>query len=224
MKFLRITNLKKRWKKAKRMLTTFTICVLLALLAGAGLPISQIVQSLLTAPGSIEVLEEDLSHEEDSDIVQASLLEQIRSSGKLRSVSLEKNYVCGTETVILGDFTPEEMVTLIRQHPGWAGYIESENNLVVQETVDDLSPHCKENAYMSLDKEGNLTLFDGKPKDEKAIRTFFQLDVGSMETSLPAGVLEQLQNGIRVQDIEEYNSVLSTFGDYAVAPVGNIVE
>lgn len=205
------------------MITTLTICILLALIAGAGLPISQMVQSLLTA-GSIEVLEENPSLEEDSDFTQGRLLEQIRTSGKLRRVSLEKNYVCGTETINLGNFTPEEMVTLIRQHPGWSGYIESENDLIVQETVDDLSPHCKENAYMSLDKEGNLTLFDGKPKEEKAIRTFFQLDVGSMETSLPAGVLEQLQNGIRVQDIEEYNSVLSTFGDYAVAPVGHIVE
>lgn len=220
MKFL---NFNKRWKKIKRTLTTFTICILLAVLAGAGLPISQMVQSLLTA-GSIEVMEENSSLEEDSNMAQASLLEQIRSNDKLRRVFLEKNYVCGTETINLGDFTPEEMITLVKQHPGWSGYIEAGNDLVVQETVNDLSPHCKENAYMSLDKEGNLTLFDGKPKEEKTIRTFFQLDVGSMETSLPAGVLEQLQNGIRVQDIEEYNSVLSTFGDYAVAPVGNIVE
>ncbi|MBD7967402.1 BofC C-terminal domain-containing protein [Paenibacillus gallinarum] len=219
MKFL---NFNKRWKKIKRTLTTFTICVLLALLAGAGLPISQMVQSLLTA-GSIEVMEENSSLE-DSNMAQASLLEQIRSNDKLSRVFLEKNYVCGTETINLGNFTPEEMITLVKQHPGWSGYIEAENDLVVQETVNDLSPHCKENAYMSLDKEGNLTLFEGKPKEEKAIRTFFQLDVGSMETSLPAGVLEQLQNGIRVQDIEEYNSVLSTFGDYAVAPVGNIVD
>ena len=221
MKFL---NFNKRWKKIKRTLTTFTICILLAVLAGAGLPISQMVQSLLTAGSSIEVMEENSSLEEDSNMAQASLLEQIRSNDKLRRVFLEKNYVCGTETINLGDFTPEEMITLVKQHPGWSGYIEAENDLVVQETVNDLSPHCKENAYMSLDKEGNLTLFDGKPKEEKTIRTFFQLDVGSMETSLPAGVLEQLQNGIRVQDIEEYNSVLSTFGDYAVAPVGNIVE
>ncbi|GIP45043.1 hypothetical protein J45TS6_35020 [Paenibacillus sp. J45TS6] len=221
MKFL---NFNKRWKKIKRTLTTFTICILLAVLAGAGLPISQMVQSLLTAGSSIEVMEENSSLEEDSNMAQASLLEQIRSNDKLRRVFLEKNYVCGTETINLGDFTPEEMITLVKQHPGWSGYIEAGNDLVVQETVNDLSPHCKENAYMSLDKEGNLTLFDGKPKEEKTIRTFFQLDVGSMETSLPAGVLEQLQNGIRVQDIEEYNSVLSTFGDYAVAPVGNIVE
>ncbi|WP_160034369.1 BofC C-terminal domain-containing protein [Paenibacillus sp. An7] len=220
MKFL---NFNKRWKKIKRTLTTFTICILLAVLAGAGLPISQMMQSLLTT-GSIEVMEEDASLEEDSSMAQASLLQQIRSNDKLRRVFLEKKFVCGTETVNLGNFTPEEMVTLIKQHPGWSGYIEAESDLVVQETVNDLSPHCKENAYMSLDKEGNLTLFDGKPKEEKTIRTFFQLDVGSMETSLPAGVLEQLQNGIRVQDIEEYNSVLSTFGDYAVAPAGNIIE
>lgn len=36
-----------------------------------------------------------------------------------------------------------------------------------------------------------------------------------MKSSLPEGIMKQLHEGIRVQDIEEYNSVLSTFSDYA---------
>ncbi|WP_369122684.1 BofC C-terminal domain-containing protein [Trinickia caryophylli] len=32
---------------------------------------------------------------------------------------------------------------------------------------------------------------------------------------MPDHIWKQLQDGIRVQDIEEYNSVLSTFSDYA---------
>ena len=47
------------------------------------------------------------------------------------------------------------------------------------------------------------------------MRTFFQLDVGSMESSLPRDVIQRLEEGIRIQDMEEYNSVLSTFSDYA---------
>lgn len=212
----------------KRTLMTFTICMVLALLVGAGLPIPQMIQSLLTTQGSIEVLEEKLEREEDDpddkNSQQTLLMEQIRLSGKIQRVILERSFVCGTETVNLGGFTSEEAIALMNQHPGWTGQIASENKLMIQETVDDLSPHCKENAYMSMDKEGNLTLFDGKPKEDKAIRTFFQLDIESMETTLPAGVFEQLQDGIRVQNLEEYNSVISTFGDYAVAPVGKIVE
>ncbi|WP_420491488.1 BofC C-terminal domain-containing protein, partial [Neobacillus drentensis] len=44
----------------------------------------------------------------------------------------------------------------------------------------------------------------------------FQVDIQSMESSLPESVLKELHQGIRVSDVEEYNSVLSTFSDYAV--------
>ncbi|MNW70567.1 hypothetical protein D3C74_499310 [compost metagenome] len=46
------------------------------------------------------------------------------------------------------------------------------------------------------------------------LKTFFQMDMGSMKSSLPEEIWKQLHEGIRVQDIEEYNSVLSTFSDY----------
>ena len=51
---------------------------------------------------------------------------------------------------------------------------------------------------------------------KNVIRTFFQLDVNTLESSLPEGVLEQLQEGIRIQDKDEYDSVISTFSDFAV--------
>ncbi|MNW53303.1 hypothetical protein D3C74_308610 [compost metagenome] len=59
-------------------------------------------------------------------------------------------------------------------------------------------------------------MFEGPPKNEKVIKTFFQLDVETMESALPNEVLKQLKQGIRVQDASEYNSVLSTFSDFAL--------
>lgn len=70
--------------------------------------------------------------------------------------------------------------------------------------------------YMGIDKDGNLSLFEGPPEDEKVLRTFFQLDVETMESVLPEEAIKQLQQGIRVQDMDEYHSVLSTFSDFAV--------
>ncbi|MNJ80872.1 hypothetical protein D3C77_794150 [compost metagenome] len=61
-----------------------------------------------------------------------------------------------------------------------------------------------------------MSLFEGKPQEKKVIKTFFQLDVETMESVLPEEVLKQLNHGIRVQDTSEYNSVLSTFSDFAV--------
>ncbi len=45
-----------------------------------------------------------------------------------------------------------------------------------------------------------------------------------METALPEGVYEQLQQGIRVQDMNEYNSVISTFGDFAVERTQRVLK
>jgi forespore regulator of the sigma-K checkpoint len=82
--------------------------------------------------------------------------------------------------------------------------------------VEDLSPSCKAQAYMGLDEKGSLSLFNGMPAADNVIRTFFQLDIRYLESSLPKETLKQLQDGIRITDMAEYNSVLSTFSDYAM--------
>ncbi|MNN87817.1 hypothetical protein D3C81_2054220 [compost metagenome] len=79
-----------------------------------------------------------------------------------------------------------------------------------------MSETCRQEGYIGIDKNGNLSLFEGPPKNEKVIKTFFQLDVETMESALPNEVLKQLKQGIRVQDASEYNSVLSTFSDFAL--------
>lgn len=78
--------------------------------------------------------------------------------------------------------------------------------------------------YMGIDKDGNLSLFEGPPEDEKVLRTFFQLDVETMESVLPEEAIKQLQQGIRVQDMDEYNSVLSTFSDFAVDVTEEVLQ
>ncbi|XEC97692.1 BofC C-terminal domain-containing protein [Paenibacillus tarimensis] len=86
------------------------------------------------------------------------------------------------------------------------------------ESFDELQEVWKKNAFFGLDKLGNLSLFDGPPADEKVIRTFFQLDVTYMESSLPKEQIDSLNRGIPVNDLAEYNSVLSTFSEFAYQP------
>ncbi|MCM3129955.1 BofC C-terminal domain-containing protein [Paenibacillus sp. MER 78] len=192
-------------------------------MALGGLPLSQSLQSLLTMPDNVEVIGNNLNLMEESDPSQELLIKKIEDTEQLTEVALEKSYICGVETISLGIFDTAEMVSIIKQHPDWSGRLD-QNRLILNEQINDLSPECRENAFMGMDPNGNLILYQGEPDEEKVIRTFFQLDVGTMESSLPEGVLEQLHKGIRIQDVDEYNSVLSTFSDYAVAPVGNIVR
>jgi forespore regulator of the sigma-K checkpoint len=130
-------------------------------------------------------------------------------------VVLHRTYLCGEETRQLGSHPALEAADLLKAHREWEARLEPAGRVVMEETVDDLSPHCRKTAYIGMDKNGNLSLFDGPPKLDKVIRTFFQLDVDILETRLTPNRISELAGGIRVSDRDEYNSVLSTFNDYA---------
>ncbi|MNZ89817.1 hypothetical protein D3C78_1087530 [compost metagenome] len=90
--------------------------------------------------------------------------------------------------------------------------------------MNDLSTLTKKEAYIGVDAFGNLKLFKGPPVQEKVLKTFFQMDMGSLKSSLPESIWKELHEGIRVQDIEEYNSVLSTFSDYAREAAEHVMQ
>ncbi|WP_246246378.1 BofC C-terminal domain-containing protein [Paenibacillus lemnae] len=147
---------------------------------------------------------------------QQQFMQQLNAAKDVMNVHLRTVYVCGVEERSAGRLNTDGIYALMNSNPALVGRFDEDGQVWLEETVtDDLSPACKEQAYMSVDSQGNLTLFEGPPEKEKVLRTFFQLDIGSMESSLPSDVVRQLQHGIRIQDMDEYNSVLSTFSDYA---------
>jgi hypothetical protein len=95
------------------------------------------------------------------------------------------------------------------------------NHLLFEEPMEEV---IKENTYFGLDDNGILSLFEGLPSDKKVIRSFFQLDVKHLESSLPRETIEQLYEGIKVTDLAEYNSVLSTFSDFATDISEEVME
>ncbi len=210
---------KRRWRRWKRTAWMSLALVAVTILAYSGLSISSHIQRLLTTDFSETVtvmgaapIEANRSEAEVQAIVQQL---GATTPDDLTAVVLEVHYVCGVETEQLGKMTASQVEVLLLQHPEWDAEVAADG-LRVKQQVDDLSPLCKEQAYISIDALGNLNLYEGHPTEDKVIRTFFQMDVGSLESSLPEGVWEQLQQGIRVQDKDEYNSVISTFSDYAV--------
>ncbi|KAI7249688.1 hypothetical protein KC345_g11726 [Hortaea werneckii] len=175
------------------------------------------------AGGSIPAVAAVYNHIEEADgadeaavMDSKGLLEAVGRDAVSRTVHLKTIYVAGEEVMTLsGKRTPAQLKELIAQHAGWSGWLSREGDLWLEQRVNDLSPLTKKQAYFGVDEQGNLTLFKGPPASEKVMKTFFQMDMGSMKSSLPEGIWEQLHQGIRVQDMEEYNSVLSTFSDYA---------
>lgn len=169
--------------------------------------------------GSLQVFGHDpLARIKTSELTdeQVSLAEQLVKDGKSKQVVLIKQYICGQESEPLGTMSAAEIVRLWTNHPDWNGERTDKDTIRFVEQIDDLSENCKGNAYMSVDKDGHLSLFEGPPEQKKVIRTFFQIDVDFLESSLPRETVASLYRGIRIHDISEYNSVISTFSEYAV--------
>ncbi|WP_243767238.1 BofC C-terminal domain-containing protein [Paenibacillus agricola] len=127
-------------------------------------------------------------------------------------------YVCGDELEPIGQMDAAEMLAYHKSNPYTVASLAADGSIHFVKTIEDLSPHCKENAYFGMDKGGNLSLFEGVPGtgEGNVIQTFFQLNIEHLESSLPRDAIKELYRGIQVRDLSEYNSVLSTFSDFAV--------
>ncbi len=133
------------------------------------------------------------------------------------AVQLHRQYICGEETQPLGQLTSAEVIRMLVSHPEWTAMLSQDGQTVLlEQVIEDFSQSCKGNIYIGLDKQGYLSLFEGAPKKEKVVKTFFQLDVKYMESSLPQDKVDRLSEGIKITDMDEYNSVLSTYSDFAI--------
>ncbi|WP_244905537.1 BofC C-terminal domain-containing protein [Paenibacillus physcomitrellae] len=191
-------------------------------LASLGMPLSEQLKELLSDDGPVakETLAgiQEWTKENAEGVSREDFKNELTRSRQVRIVHTGTVYVCGSEDKIVGIMKPDEIIALMKAHPGWEGRIDPKGEVWLEEHVAELSAACKEKGYIGLDSNGTLSLFEGKPEKEKVMRTFFQIDIKSMESALPKEIVNQLHNGIRVQDLEEYNSVISTFSDYALDP------
>ncbi|WP_433945902.1 BofC C-terminal domain-containing protein [Paenibacillus sp. SN-8-1] len=208
-------NFKRRWRRWRKAIWTVSACGIVALLAWLGMPLSDKLETVMTReePAVLETLanlQTAYDHVSSKEFRQA-----INETNRVRTVHLNKIYTCGEESQVLGDMKGKEIADLQNKHPDWTGRVDAGGEVWFDHHIVDLSDICKRSGYIGLDHKGNLSLFEGPPKDEKVMRTFFQLDIESMESALPEDIVNQIRQGIRIQDVEEYNSVLSTFSDYA---------
>jgi len=209
------------WRQLKRRLRTkrrwlslgVFVLVAISLAVAASMRGGQTDRSA-SSPSALSAFAPAASSEEAKRL--AETLETIVQSGGGRETVLLKSYVCGEERQKLGLLQPDGIVKLHTEHPDWSLRLGEDGSAVFMQSIDDLSPACKETAFFGIDDKGNLTLFSGVPGKDNVIRTFFQLNIGHLESALPHDTVTQLYSGIRVRDMDEFNSVLSTFSDYAV--------
>nr|WP_264803647.1 intercompartmental signaling factor BofC [Cytobacillus sp. NCCP-133] len=126
-------------------------------------------------------------------------------------VMLERVYLDGE----VSQETIEETVWTMEDF--WAKYdqwqlVEMDiDNMVFRRQMDDISPLLKANGYFGITDDGTLTIFNGRPQRTNIIQSFFQIDLGKLESTK----CEELKKGIPIMTKDRYVEVLETFKSYS---------
>lgn len=132
-------------------------------------------------------------------------------------VQLISEYLCGVQTEVKTFHSIEEMEEWVIQYKDqWDKVIkEGAGFKLLKKVPNDLSPVCKKDGYFGITEDHVLTIFEGPPAQNKVIQTFFRIDTERLESMLPMEELLTLKKGIRIHNVEEYRSVLSTYKQFA---------
>jgi forespore regulator of the sigma-K checkpoint len=93
---------------------------------------------------------------------------------------------------------------------------EKAGRFVFKTFIDDISPLINNHLFFGLSDDGFLSIYEGSLEEDNVIQTFFQLDIKRMESSLPLEEVKLLKKGIPFSSMSEYNSILSTYGEFAI--------
>ncbi|WP_433958920.1 BofC C-terminal domain-containing protein [Cytobacillus horneckiae] len=149
------------------------------------------------------------------------------SSDSLAAANMEKSDENDTNlnmNVILervyldGDVSQETVVETIwsfedfwAKYDAWQLIDMNKEQVVFRRHMDDISPLLKANGYFGITDEGVLTIFNGRPNKANIIQSFFQIDLGKLESKK----CEELKKGIPIMTKDRYIEVLQSFSDYS---------
>ncbi|WP_102274431.1 intercompartmental signaling factor BofC [Cytobacillus massiliigabonensis] len=128
-----------------------------------------------------------------------------------RDVILERVYVDGEVSQETVQETIGNMEEFWAKYSGWQLIHMDGRKIVFQMQMDDISPLLKANGYFGITEEGVLTIFNGRPQKTNIIQSFFQIDLGRLESKK----CEELKKGIPIKTKENFVEVLETFKTYS---------
>lgn len=131
---------------------------------------------------------------------------------KTVQVCLKRVYLGGQTMVDVKPVTIWSMEDFRSRYSGWQLVEKDTDRIVFQKKIHDLSPLLKASGYFGISPDGILTIYKGKPHEDKAIHSFFQIDMKKLES----GMQQELQRGIPIHSTDHYERVLKTLKQYAV--------
>ncbi|WP_232735786.1 BofC C-terminal domain-containing protein [Alteribacter populi] len=94
----------------------------------------------------------------------------------------------------------------------WQLLTHTQDQVVFQQEVNDISPLLKVNGYFGLSEEGTLNIYNGKPEQDDVIQSFFQINTDRLKSK----VHSDLKSGIPVSSKDHYLEVLQMYEKYSV--------
>lgn len=141
----------------------------------------------------------------------------LEAAGNSYNLVLTRSYLCGVRDEEHKPVALNHIADSMADYKGWEIVAADASKMILLKREHDISPECKENGHFGLSTDGMLTLFHGLPADQEVVQTFYRINTEKMEASLPKEEVESLKRGIRVRDLAEYNSVLSTYGEFQLS-------
>lgn len=132
------------------------------------------------------------------------------------TIILEKMYLDGKISEEIVTETILSMEDFWHTYADWQLVQQDDEQVVFKKMIDDISPTSKSKGYFGITKDGTLTIFEGKPKkSSKIIQTFFQIDLGKLESYQH----KLLKKGIPVKSKDHFEEVIKTFKQYSTTTI-----
>jgi len=87
---------------------------------------------------------------------------------------------------------------------------------VFERFVDDISPNLRGRIFFAIDNDGKLNIYKDTLQSTSVIQTFGHIDVVKIRQAMPSRMWQEMHDGVRIDTIEEYRSVLSTLAEYMI--------
>ncbi|MFA8439676.1 BofC C-terminal domain-containing protein [Pueribacillus sp. YX66] len=125
-------------------------------------------------------------------------------------VHLVREYLDGERSIEVVNETVNSISDIFLIYQGWELVDHNDHYVKLYKKIQDISPLLKTNGYFGLSGNGILTIYDGKPSDEKAIQSFYQLDIDKLESNL----INKLKMGIPIKTKNDFVTVITKLKRY----------
>lgn len=148
-------------------------------------------------------------------LAEQEVFADTRLSSSIEPVEVEVVLKCIYLDGEISEETVTEKIYILENF--WAKYDDwqfigmEKSKLVFQKQMNDISPLLKANGYFGVTEDGTLSIFNGRPYKSHIIQSFFQIDVGKLESQ----IRKELKKGIPIKTKDRYEEVLETFKTYS---------